>query len=160
MSGTPALPCHLSQAIRPLSLSLTIQSTPESVLTEAAETPVPLLLWHHHTTPSVPLCTNPCVSRHNLVLLCTTCAFVHNLDASLHNPCLCTQTCLGTTNRNTLKQHSTYNDLLIKQVLVLLISWKSLHQEKSTVPFITIDHYIPLFVTFVAIHVIIALWHP
>ena len=34
------------------------------------------------------------------------------------------------------------------------------HQEKLTVPFITIDHYISLFVTFVAISAIIALWHP
>ena len=31
------------------------------------------------------------------------------------------------------------------------------HQEKLTVPFITIDHYISLFVTFVAISAIIAL---
>ena len=34
------------------------------------------------------------------------------------------------------------------------------HQEKPTVPFITIDHYRSLFVTFVAISAIIALWHP
>ena len=34
------------------------------------------------------------------------------------------------------------------------------HWEKPTVPFITIDHYISLFVTFVAISAIIALWHP
>ena len=69
---------------------------------------------------------NPCVSGCNLVLLCTICASMHNLGASLHNPCLCTQTHLGTTNRNAPKQHSTYNDLLIEQVLVLLISRKSL----------------------------------
>ena len=37
---------------------------------------------------------------------------------------------------------------------------QKLHQEKPTVPFITIDHYISLFVTFVAISAIIALWHP
>ena len=41
-----------------------------------------------------------------------------------------------------------------------LIVHPSCHQEKPTVPFITIDHYISLFVTFVAISAIIALWHP
>ena len=42
----------------------------------------------------------------------------------------------------------------------LLIAPHCFHQEKLTVPFTTIDHYISLFVTFVAISAIIALWHP
>ena len=45
-----------------------------------------------------------------------------------------------------------------RQVIIALLM--QLHQEKPTVPFITIDHYRSLFVTFVAISAIIALWHP
>ena len=46
-------------------------------------------------------------------------------------------------------------------VVVMVVTLEEeVHQEKPTVPFITIDHYISLFVTFVAISAIIALWHP
>ena len=46
------------------------------------------------------------------------------------------------------------------RVLISFAWLQCVHQEKPTVPFITIDHYISLFVTFVAISAIIALWHP
>ena len=86
-----------------------------------------------------------------------TTAFPYEYGKQLYTPL---PTLHHALQRHALGQAERQADLGVALGKVSHVKHSLLHQGKPTVPFITIDHYISLFVTFVAISAIIALWHP